>query len=152
MYIYIYIYIFFLYVYTYIPIKLRFLSICNLSEDFYERSTWRKKSWKGIRPYFGKCFFNSELIALFENNSIMANEKKIEATRSSFLKDITKSFNMRFIEKFGTKDLNIHQRITKIKEFFPDIDPNELNFEIASMEDVNKEILDPNIKNSSTSN
>ena len=107
-----------MYTHTYIPIKLRVLGISNLSEDFYERSTWRKKSWKGITPYFGKCFCSSELIALFENNSIMANEKKIEATMSSFFKDITKSLNMRFIEKFGTKDLNSHQRIAKIKEFF----------------------------------
>ena len=80
----------------------------------------------------------------------MANEKKIEATMSSFLKDITKS-SKRFTEKFSTKDLNSHWSITKIKEFFPDIDVNELNFETASMEDVNKDILDPNIKNWSTS-
>ena len=80
----------------------------------------------------------------------MANEKKIEATMSSFLKDITKS-SKRFTEKFSIKDLNSQWSITKIKEFFPDIDANELNFETASMEDVNKEILDPNIKNWSTS-
>ena len=85
-------------------------------------------------------------IILFENNSIMANEKKIEATMSSFLKDITK-IQAQVLEKFSTKDLNSHPSIAKIKEFLPDIDPNELYFETVSMEDVNKGVLDPNIKN-----
>ena len=75
---------------------------------------------------------------------MMANEKKIEAKMSSFLKDITKSLKLRFFEKFSRKALNSYPCITKIKEFFEDIDPNELNFESVSMEDLNKEILDPN--------
>ena len=83
-------------------------------------------------------------IILSESNSIMANQNKIEAKMSSFLKDITKSLKLRFFEKFSAQDINSHPCITKIKEFFADIDPNELNFETSSMEDLNKEILDPN--------
>ena len=40
--------------------------------------------------------------------------------------------------------------IKKIKASFPDINVNDFRFETATMEDVKKEILNLNIKNSST--
>ena len=44
-----------------------------------------------------------------------------------------------------------HISIKKIKEFFPDINFNDFEFETVTMEDVKKEILNLNTKKSSTS-
>ena len=56
-----------------------------------------------------------------------------------------------------TKDLNSivsefdhHINIEKIKEFFPDINFNDFDFETVTMQDVKKEILNLNIKKPST--
>ena len=45
----------------------------------------------------------------------------------------------------------IHRSIKKIKELFPDINVNDFDFETVTMEDVKKEILNLDIKKSSTS-
>ena len=72
--------------------------------------------------------------------------------------NITKNLDLKSSKKCTAKDLNSivsefddHISIKKIKEFFPDINVNDFEFETVTMEDVKKEILNLNTKKSSTS-
>ena len=72
--------------------------------------------------------------------------------------NITKNLDLKSSKKCTTKYLNSilsefddHISIKNIKEFFPDINVNDFDFETITMEDIKKETLNLNIKKSSTS-
>ena len=94
---------------------------------------------------------------LLENNSIKKNEKEIATIMNNYFINITKNLDLKSSKKCTAKDLNSivsefdeHRSIKKIKEFFPDINVNDFEFETVTMEDVKKEILNLNTKKSST--
>ena len=95
---------------------------------------------------------------LLENNSIKTNEKEIATIMNDYFINITKNLDLKSSKKCTAKDLNSivsefddHISIKKIKDFFPDINVNDFEFETVTMEDVKKEILNLNTKKSSTS-
>ena len=92
---------------------------------------------------------------LLENNSIKTNEKEIASITSNVFINITQNLDLK---SSTTNDVNSivsefddHKSIKKIKEFFPDININDFDFETVTMEDVKKKILNQNIKKSSSS-
>ena len=95
---------------------------------------------------------------LLENNSIKTNEIEIATIMNDYFINNIKNLNLKSSKKCTAKDLNSivsefddHISIKKIKEFFPDINVNDFEFETVTMEDVKKEILNLNTKKSSTS-
>ena len=120
--------------------------------------TDNNKFWKSVKSYFGKADPNSEKNHAVENNSIKTNEKEIATIMNDYFINITKNLDLKSSKKCTAKDLysivsefDDHLSIAKIKEFFPDINVNDFEFETVTMEDVKKEILNLNTKKSSTS-
>ena len=94
---------------------------------------------------------------LLENNLIKTNEKEIATIMNKYFTDITKNLDLKASKKCNTKDLNsnvsefnYYVSIKKIKEFFPDINVNDFDFDTVTMEAFKKKIVDLNIKKSST--
>ena len=138
---------------SYIKQKIQYYKNLDIKEV-----TDNKKFWKSVKSYFGKADSNSEKIMLLEINSIKTNEKEIAIIMNDYFINFTKYLDLKTSKKCTAKDLNSivsefddHISTTKIKEFFPDINVNDFEFEIVTMEDVKKEILKLNTKKSSTS-
>ena len=94
---------------------------------------------------------------LLENNLIKTNEKEIATIMNKYFNDITKNLDLKASKKCNTKDLNsnvsefnYYVSIKKIKEFFPDINVNDFDFDTVTMEAFKKKIVNLNIKKSST--
>ena len=95
---------------------------------------------------------------MLENNLIKTNEKETATIMNNCFININKNLDSKSSSRCTTKDLNNviskfddHITIKKIKTFFPDINVSDLDFETDTIEDVKKEILNLNIKKSSTS-
>ena len=76
----------------------------------------------------------------------------------NFFINIPKNLDLKSSKKCTTKYLNgivfefdDHKSIKKITKYFPDINSDDFDCETVTMEDVKKEILNLNIKKSSSS-
>ena len=87
--------------------------------------------WKTAKPYFSDKGSNSRPITSLENESI--------PHKDSSLTDIN-----------GITNFDNHTSIKKIKESFSNIVSGDFNFQKVSREDVKKEIINLNVKKSST--
>ena len=105
---------------------------------------------KTLEPYFSDKGSNSRRITLLENGSVLADHKDIAKTMNNVCINITKNLNLRPYKDSSLHDINgitsnseNHINIKKIKESFP----NNFSFQNVFREDVKKDIINLNIKN-----
>ena len=77
---------------------------------------------------------------------------------NKYFVNITKTLNLKLPKKCDTNDTDIltsqfkdHANIKKIKLSYPEIVPDTFNFTLVSLEEVKKEIINLNVKKSSSS-
>ena len=116
-----------------------------------------KSFWKSVKPYFSNKGSNTNKIALVENDAIIKNDRVISKTMNTFFINITKKLNLKPFKNSSDTDINKitsvlqnHVSIRKIQECFPNIKANDFNFRQVSLKKVKSEILNLNIKKSST--
>ena len=109
-----------------------------------------KTFWKTVRPYFSDKDNKSSKITLFENNIVIADEKRVAELMNKYFVNITKNLNLKApiinttedVQSL-TKNYDNHISIRKLKEAYPEIVS-------VSLDEVKKEVLNLNPKNSST--
>ena len=113
--------------------------------------------WKTVKPYFSDKGSNSRRITLLENDSILTDDRDIAKTMNNFFINITKNLNLKPYKDSSVTNINgitsnfdNHISIKKIKESFPNIVSGDFNFQEIAREDVKKEIINLNVKKSST--
>ena len=113
--------------------------------------------WKTVKPYFSEKGSNSRQIALLETDSILIDDKDIAKTMNNFLINITKDFNLKPYKDSSITNINgitsnfdNHVSIKKMKESFPNIVSSDFDFQEVAREDVKKEIINLNVKKSSS--
>ena len=116
-----------------------------------------KSFWKSVKPYFSNKGSNTNKIALVENDAIIKNDRVISKTMNTFFINITKKLNLKPFKNSSDTDINQitsvfqnHVSVRKIQECFPNIKTNDFNFRQVSLKKVKSEILNLNIKKSST--
>ena len=109
------------------------------------------------RPYFSNKGSNSNKITLVENDAIITNDRVNSKAMNKFFINTTKKLNLKPFKSSSDTDINQitsvfknHVSITKIQECFANIEANDFNFRQVSLKEVKLEILDLNIKKSST--
>ena len=77
---------------------------------------------------------------------------------NKYFVNITKTLNLKLPKKCDTNDTDFltsqfkdHANIKKIKLSYPEISPDTFNFTLVSLEEVKKEIINLNVKKSSSS-
>ena len=92
-----------------------------------------------------------------ENDSILTDDKDISKTMNNFFINFTKNLNLKPCKESSLTNINgmtsnfdNHVSIKKIKKSFPNIVPDDFNFQEVAREDVKKEIINLNVKKSST--
>ena len=115
-----------------------------------------KTFWKTVRSYFSDTDNKSSKITLAENNTVIANERRVAELMNKYFINIIKNLNLKapIINTIDdilplTKNYDNHISIRKIKEAYPEIIPVSCHFKSVSLDDVQKEVL--NLKKSSTS-
>ena len=116
-----------------------------------------KSFWKSVKPYFSNKGSNTNKIALVENDAIIKNDRVTSKTMNTFFINITKKLNLKPFKNSSDTDINQitsvfqnHVSVRKIQECFPNIKTNDFNFRQVSLKKVKSEILNLNIKKSST--
>ena len=106
---------------------------------------------KTVKPYFSDKGSNSRRITLLENDSVLTDDKDIAKTTNNFFINITENLNLKLYKDASITNINgitskfdNHISINKIKESF------DFNFEEFAREDVKKEMINLNVKKSST--
>ena len=112
---------------------------------------------KTVRPYFSDKDNKSSKITLFENNIVIADEKRVAELMNKYFVNITKNLNLKALIINTTEDVqsltkyyNNHISIRKLKEAYPEIVPDSFYFKSVSLDEVKKEVLNLNPKKSST--
>ena len=132
--------------------KKQYFSNINISDV-----TDNKSFWKSVKPYFSSKGQNSDKITLVENDAIITNDRVISKTMNKFSINTTKKLNLKPFKNSSDTDINQitsvfqnHVSIRKIQECFPNIKANDFNFRQVSLKEVKPEILNLNIRKSST--
>ena len=114
--------------------------------------------WKKIKPYFNGKGGMSSKITLVERDKIIHKDKEIAETMNKYFVNITKTLRLKRSKKYNTNDIDIltsqfkdHASIKKIELSYPEIVPDTFKFTLVSSEDVKKEIMNLNVKKSSSS-
>ena len=114
--------------------------------------------WKEIKPYFNDKGGMSSKITLVERDKIIHKDKEIAETMNKYFVNITKTLRLKRSKKYNTNDIDIltsqfkdHASIKKIELSYPEIVPDTFKFTLVSSEDVKKEIMNLNVKKSSSS-
>ena len=130
--------------------KKQYFSNINVSDV-----TDNKSFWKSVKLYFSNKGSNSNKIALVEND--ITNDRVISKTMNKFFINTSKKLNLKPFKSSSDTDVNQiasvfknHVSIRKIQECFPNIEANVFNFRQVSLNEVKSEILNLNIKKSST--
>ena len=96
----------------------------------------------------------SSKITLVERDKIIHKYKEIMI---KYLVNITKTLRLKLSKNYDTNGIDIltsqfkdHANIKKIKLSYPEIVPDTFNFTLVSPEDVKKEIMNLNVKKSSS--
>ena len=69
-----------------------------------------KTFWKTVRPYFSDKYNKSSKITLFENNIVIADEKRVAELMNKYFVNITKNLNLKASIINTTEDV---QSLTK---------------------------------------
>ena len=92
-----------------------------------------------------------------ENDSILTDDKDIAKTMNNFFINFTKNLNLEPCKESSltnisgiTSNFDNHVSIKKIKKSFPNIVSDDFNFQEVAREDVKKEIINLNVRKSST--
>ena len=131
--------------------KRQYFSNINVSDV-----TDNKSFWKSVKPYFSNKGSNSNKITLLENDSIVINDRVISKTMNAFFINMTEIKLEPFKNSSGitinqiTSVFKNHVSIRKIQDCFPNIEAIDFNFRQVSLKEVKSEILNLNIKKSST--
>ena len=119
--------------------------------------TDNKCSWKSVKPYFSNKGSHFNAITLVENNVIITNDKGISKTMNKFFRNTTKKLKLKPFKNSSDTGINQttsafknHVSIRKIQGCFPNIEANDLNFWQVPLKKVKSEILNLNLKRSST--
>ena len=133
-------------------IKKQYCSNINISDV-----TNRKSFWKSVKRYFSNKRTNSDKITLVENDAIFTNDRVISKAINKFFINATKKLNLKPFKNSSDTDINQipsvfqnHVSIREIQECFPNIKASDFNFRHVSLKEVKSEILNLNIKKSST--
>ena len=133
-------------------IKKQYSSNINISDV-----TNSKSFWKSVKRYFSNKRTNSDKITLVENDAIFTNDRVISKAINKFFINTTKKLNLKPFKNSSDTDINQitsvfqnHVSITEIQEFFPNVKASDFNFRHVSLKEVKSEILNLNIKKSST--
>ena len=118
-----------------------FESSCSYREAYFEKLNIKeirrnKSFWKIVRPYFSNKDDKPSKIALAESNIVIADEKKVAESMNKYFINITESLNLK------TPTINTTVDIQSLTDSF--------HFKSVSLEDVKKEVLNLNLKKSST--
>ena len=131
--------------------------------NFFKKVNEKKISdnrtfWKEIKPYFNDKGGMSIKITLVERDKIIHKDKEIAETMNKYFVNITKTLRLKRSKKYNTNDIDIlisqfkdHASIKKIELSYPEIVPDTFKFTLVSSEDVKKEIMNLNVKKSSSS-
>ena len=107
-----------------------------------------KTFWKNGKPFFRDKGVNSSKITLVEKNAVVVDEEKIANIMNNYFVNITKKpFDK---SKVVIDMFENHISIKKMHETFPNIIPENFHFKEVSKDDVRKDILNLNVKKSST--
>ena len=114
--------------------------------------------WREIKPYFnGKGGMPSK-ITLVKKGKIIHKNKEIAKAMNKYFVNVTKTLRLKRSKAYYTNDIDIltsqfkdHTSIKKIKLSYPETVPDTFNFTLVSSEDVKKEIMNLNVKKSSSS-
>ena len=100
----------------------------------------------------------SSKVTLVERDKIIHKDKEIAEIMNKYFVNITKTLRLKRSKKYETNDIDIltsqfkgYVSIKKIKLSYPEIVPDTFNFTFVSPEDVKKEIMNLNVKKSSSS-
>ena len=92
-----------------------------------------------------------------ENDAIIKNDRVISKTINKSFINTTKNLNLKSFKKYSDTDINqittVFQNqvsLRRIPECFPNITPNDFNFRQVSLKEAKLEILNLNIKKSSS--
>ena len=114
--------------------------------------------WKEIKSYFNDKGCMSSQTTLVERDKIIHKDKEIAETMNKYFVNITKTLRLKRSKKYNTNDIDIltsqfkdHASIKKIELSYPEIVPDTFKFTLVSSEDVKKEIMNLNVKKSSSS-
>ena len=94
-------------------------------------------------------------ITLVENDAIISDDKEIAKTMNQCFINITKKLDLKRYKNSTLTEIDSiasnfgnHRSIKKMLEYFPDISYADFDSTEVSLEDVEKEILILNVKNS----
>ena len=100
----------------------------------------------------------SSKITLAERDKIIHKDKEIAETMNKYFVNITKTLRLKRSKKYNTNDIDIltsqfkdHASIKKIELSYLEIVPDTFKFTLVSSEEVKKEIMNLNVKKSSSS-
>ena len=100
----------------------------------------------------------SSTITLVERDKIMHKDKEIAEIMNKYFVNIAKTLRLKRSKKYDSNDIDIltsqfkdHASIKKIKLNYPEIIPDTFNFTLVSPEDAEKQIMNLNVKKSSSS-
>ena len=100
----------------------------------------------------------SSRITLVERYKIIHKDEEIAKTMNNYFVNRTKTLRLKRSKKYRTNDIGIltsqfkdHASIKKIKLSYAEIIPDTFSFTLVSPEDVKKEIMNLNVKKSSSS-
>ena len=119
--------------------------------------TDNKSFRKSVKPYFSNKGSDSNKITPVENDVIITNDRVLWKTMNKFFINTTKKLNIIPFKNSSDTDINQitsffknHVSIRKIQEYFLHIEANDFNFRQLYLKEVKLEILNLNIKKSST--